>query len=104
MLFRDGPHVVFEAMSGLALERGLEAETFPRGQVCGEDDFLNVLVGELIDIELARQPPAPASSSCWLRPRRRAARVDAGRSAWRPRHRAFVRHEFEQSDGRGASR
>src|SRR5208283_92995 len=38
------------------LERGLEAEAFSWGQVCGEDDFLNVLVGELIDIELARQP------------------------------------------------
>ncbi len=38
------------------LERGLEAEAFSRGQVCGEDDFLNVLVGELLDIELARQP------------------------------------------------
>ena len=32
------------------------SETFPRGQVCGEDDFLNVLVSKLIDLELARQP------------------------------------------------
>ena len=30
----------------------------PQHQICGEDDFLNVLVGELIDIELARQPAA----------------------------------------------
>ena len=43
------------------LERSLEAEAFSRGQVCGEDDFLNVLVGELIDIELAGQPAAQSA-------------------------------------------
>ena len=47
---------VFAKLGENGLERGLEAEAFSRGQVCGEDDFLNVLVGELIDIELTRQP------------------------------------------------
>ena len=52
---------VFAKLGENGLERGLEAETFSRGQVCGEDDFLNVLVRELIDIELAGQPAAQSA-------------------------------------------
>jgi hypothetical protein len=46
---------VFAKLGENGLERGLETETFSRGQVCGEDDFLNLLVRELIDFELTRQ-------------------------------------------------
>lgn len=47
---------VFAKLGEHGLARGLEAETFSRGQVCGEHDFLNVLVRGLIDIEVVRLP------------------------------------------------
>lgn len=40
------------------LEGRLEAETFPRCQVGGQDDLLDVLVGEAIDIDVTWQPAA----------------------------------------------
>ena len=47
---------VFAKLGENGLQRALETKAFSRDQVCGEDDFLNVFVRELIDIELARQP------------------------------------------------
>jgi len=39
-----------------SLERGLKAEAFAGREISGEDDLLDVVIGELVDIEVTRQP------------------------------------------------
>ena len=47
------------------MEEGLDggeiAEAFPRREVVGHDDLLEVFVGEVVDVGLPRQPPAQSA-------------------------------------------
>jgi hypothetical protein len=47
---------VFAKLFEEGLERRFEAEAFSRGQIGGHDDVLDVLVGDLINVDMARQP------------------------------------------------
>ena len=47
---------VFSKFGVDGLERCLEAEAFAGREIGGEDDLLDVVIGELVDIEVTRQP------------------------------------------------
>jgi len=47
---------VFSKFGEDDLERCLEAEAFTGREIGGEDDLLDVLIGDLVDIEVTRQP------------------------------------------------
>jgi hypothetical protein len=46
---------VFSKFGVDGLEWCLEAEAFAGREISGEDDFLDVVIGELVDIEVTRQ-------------------------------------------------
>src|SRR5512136_3351950 len=74
----------FNVLSDLGEERlegRLEPQTFPWGQVGGDDDVLDLLVGEAVDVEVSRQPAAQPAigvfDSAFLPGRIRVACMDA---------------------------
>src|SRR5580704_110780 len=53
---READLNVLSKLSNQGLEWRLEPEAFTRGEVGGEDDLLDILVGCPVDIQVARQP------------------------------------------------
>ena len=49
---------VFAKLFEDRLERGLEAQAFSGREIGGDDDVLDFFVGQLVDVDLARQPAA----------------------------------------------
>jgi hypothetical protein len=52
---------IFAKLGEDGLERGFEAEAFSRCEIGGVDDVLDFLVGDAVDVDVARQP-APESA------------------------------------------
>ena len=52
---------VFSKFGVDGLERCLEAEAFAGREISGEDDLLDVVIGELVDIEVTRQPSSSSA-------------------------------------------
>ena len=52
---------VFSEFSKDGLDGCFEGQAFSRGEIDGDDDFLDFLVGECVEVDVARQPSAQSA-------------------------------------------